>query len=657
MSMIKKVIIGLVIAALVAGGTAGGLSYMKKANQQEVMVVSVDSVADDYYMPSTTLDGTITSNVSQQIKIDKDVIIDQVYVNKGDSVKKGDKLITFDMTLVEMELNIARLKKQQQEQDMNKAVNRLNSLKNGGPVQDTDASPVDADKLGNTSGDNTVDNMAMTSGRINGNYLAYALPVYYVASAFTDMDEDETQSGEEPMGQSVSEDVLSSDDSDTLSSSNGQTQQQTVINNGEVIYNEPGENLSSGSSDLGSSSTPEATPTPDILDPTELNRLTDGDAPFYMTLDYNTEPFTGTGTKEDPYVFLCSSAKGKVTLMGSFFNKMAGYNEDGTEVIHEGGSWFQLEFHQNDTIADFQDRKLSCTGYYYVDGSLLSKPVYMFAETELTLEEASRYETDEIPDDSDNNVPSGDDSGSGTTLTRAEAIKIQKSRIASLKLDIQESDIKISKLEKKSNNREVYSKLDGTVVYVGDPVTGTSTEEAFLKVKSKEGFYVKGSVSELLLDHVREGTMLNCSSYDSGSFEAKVIEVSDYPVSGNNYWGDGNPNVSYYTYTAEILDQSLQFSDQSWVSVTLQEDTSAEGSIVLSKAFVRTENGTSYVYKDDNGVLKKQIVLLGGSVNGGYSVRVKGGLSREDKIAFPYGKTAKDGVKTKEATLEEMYGY
>ena len=203
MSMIKKVIIGLVIAALVAGGTAGGLSYMKKANQQEVMVVSVDSVADDYYMPSTTLDGTITSNVSQQIKIDKDVIIDQVYVNKGDSVKKGDKLITFDMTLVEMELNIARLKKQQQEQDMNKAVNRLNSLKNGGPVQDTDASPVDADKLGNTSGDNTVDNMAMTSGRINGNYLAYALPVYYVASAFTDMDEDETQSGEEPMGQSV----------------------------------------------------------------------------------------------------------------------------------------------------------------------------------------------------------------------------------------------------------------------------------------------------------------------------------------------------------------------------------------------------------------------------------------------------------------------
>ena len=654
MSMMKKVIIGLVITALIAAGAAGGLSYMKKANVQEVMVVSVDSIADDYYMPSTTLEGTITSNVSQSVKIDKDVIIDQVYVNKGDSVSKGDKLITFDMTLVEMELNITKLKKQQQEQDMNKAVNRLNSLKNGGPVQESDASPVNADNLGNTSGNTTVDNMAMESGSLGGNYLAYVLPVYYVASAV--MDVEGTGAGEETAGIPVSEDVLSSDESDTLSSNNGQTSQQTVINNGDVVYNEPGEDDLSSGSGSGGVPTPEATPTPDILDPTELNGLTDGDAPFYMTLDYNTEPFTGTGTEEDPYVFLCSSAKGKVTVMGSFFNKMAGYSEDGTELLNEKGSWFQLEFHQNDTIADFQDRKASCTGYYYVDGSLLSKPVYMFAETELTLEEASKYDS-EIPDDNGDYIPSGGDSGSGTTLTRAEAIKIQESKIASLKLDLQETDIKISKLEKKLNNQEVYSRLDGTVSYVGDPVTGTSTEDAFLKIKSKEGFYVKGSVSELLLDRVQEGTMLNCSSYDSGSFEAKVVEVSDYPVSGDSYWGDGNPNVSYYTYTAEIMDQTMQFSDQSWVTVTLQEDSSSGGTIVLSKAFVRTENGTSYVYKDDNGVLKKQTVILGGSVYGGYSVLIKGGLSRADKIAFPYGKTAKDGVKTKEATLEEMYGY
>ena len=45
-----------------------------------------------------------------------------------------------------MELNIAKLKKQKLEQDLNKAVNRLNSLQNGGPVEETDAG-TDADNL------------------------------------------------------------------------------------------------------------------------------------------------------------------------------------------------------------------------------------------------------------------------------------------------------------------------------------------------------------------------------------------------------------------------------------------------------------------------------------------------------------------------------
>ena len=63
------------------------------------------------------------------------------------------------------------------------------------------------------------------------------------------------------------------------------------------------------------------------------------------------------------------------------------------------------------------------------------------------------------------------------------------------------------------------------------------------------------------------------------------------------------------------------------------------------------------ITKDDNGVLKKQIVQSGGNVNSGYSVLIKGGITREDKIAFPYSSSAKSGVKTREGTLEELYGY
>ena len=72
----------------------------------------------------------------------------------------------------------------------------------------------------------------------------------------------------------------------------------------------------------------------------------------------------------------------------------------------------------------------------------------MYAETEFTLDEASKYDKNdnEIPDDSGD----GDDGTDGTTMSREDAIKIQKNKIASLKLDIEENNLKITKLENKN---------------------------------------------------------------------------------------------------------------------------------------------------------------------------------------------------------------
>ena len=66
-------------------------------------------------------------------------------------------------------------------------------------------------------------------------------------------------------------------------------------------------------------------------------------------------------------------------------------------------------------------------------------------------------------------------------------------------------------------------------------------------VKSKDGFCVTGKISELMLDQMKEGTLLQCTSYNSGSFEAKVLNVSDYPVDSSNayYGGDSNPCLLY----------------------------------------------------------------------------------------------------------------
>ncbi|MBD8968060.1 MAG: efflux RND transporter periplasmic adaptor subunit [Ruminococcus sp. SR1/5] len=686
MKVVKRIIVGVLIAALASAGIYTGLMHVKESKVTEVPVTSVSNLMTDWYS-ETTLDGTITTNVAQNVNMDKDMIIEKIYVSQGDDVKKGDNLISFDMTLVEMELNIAKLKLQKQEQDLTKAQNRLTSLQNGGPIEDSTDSTDDTELNstdGNTGDSNMTstdipsdgsgdDEMQSTTGSlgtaVDGSYLASASQPLHL-SAFTDtasvseesqeadvIDGEEAAARETSDGEQLDEDEDSSDDGLIMDPS----------------YQDPAvDDITDGETpdlNAGDDSTPSVSPTPtptlgpnELPDPNateeEIPGITDGEPQFYQKLDYTSQPFTGTGTEDDPYVFLVSSAKGKVTVMGSFFNRMAGYSEDGTKVVQKGGSWFQLEFHENDTIADFEDRKLSCTGYYLIDGSLLENPVYMYAETEFTLDDAMKYDDtgddDEIPDDSGD----GDDSTDSTTMTREDAIKIQKNKVSSLKLDIEESNLNITKLENKVKNKLVTSKLDGTVAYIGDEATGSYNGDAFLKVKSKDGFYVTGTVSELMRDQMKEGTLLQCTSYDSGSFEAKVLNVSDYPVDSSNnfyYGGDSNPNVSYYTFNAEITDQSLQFTDQDYVTISLKANKLSKGSLVVMKAFIRTENGTSYVYKDVKGTLKKQQVTVGSIVNSGYYAIVTSGLKSDDLLAFPYGNTVQEGAKTKEVTLDDMY--
>ena len=686
MKVVKRIIVGVLIAALASAGIYTGLMHVKESKVTEVPVTSVSNLMTDWYS-ETTLDGTITTNVAQNVNMDKDMIIEKIYVSQGDDVKKGDNLISFDMTLVEMELNIAKLKLQKQEQDLTKAQNRLTSLQNGGPIEDSTDSTDDTELNstdGNTGDSNMTstdipsdgsgdDEMQSTTGSlgtaVDGSYLASASQPLLL-SAFTDtasaseesqeadvIDGEEAAAGETSDGEQLDEDEDSSDDGLIMDPS----------------YQDPAvDDITDGETpdlNAGDDSTPSVSPTPtptlgpnELPDPNateeEIPGITDGEPQFYQKLDYTSQPFTGTGTEDDPYVFLVSSAKGKVTVMGSFFNRMAGYSEDGTKVVQKGGSWFQLEFHENDTIADFEDRKLSCTGYYLIDGSLLENPVYMYAETEFTLDDAMKYDDtgddDEIPDDSGD----GDDSTDSTTMTREDAIKIQKNKVSSLKLDIEESNLNITKLENKVKNKLVTSKLDGTVAYIGDEATGSYNGDAFLKVKSKDGFYVTGTVSELMRDQMKEGTLLQCTSYDFGSFEAKVLNVSDYPVESSNnfyYGGDSNPNVSYYTFNAEITDQSLQFTDQDYVTISLKSNKLSKGSLVVMKAFIRTENGTSYVYKDVKGTLKKQQVTVDSIVNSGYYAIVTSGLKSDDLLAFPYGNTVQEGAKTKEVTLDDMY--
>ena len=168
-----------------------------------------------------------------------------------------------------MELNIAKLKKQKLEQDLNKAVNRLNSLQNGGPVEETDAG-TDADNLNsktgrtdNDTGDDDMkpDDTLSSATDMSGNYLAAAMHPFLL-SAFTDGDAVDNAGSDN----SSSKSDLPGDDASTDTGNTGGSSDGTSADHDIPVYTDPSANgFSDGEKDdfnSGKNDMPELSPTP-----------------------------------------------------------------------------------------------------------------------------------------------------------------------------------------------------------------------------------------------------------------------------------------------------------------------------------------------------------------------------------------------------------
>ena len=117
----------------------------------------------------------------------------------------------------------------------------------------------------------------------------------------------------------------------------------------------------------------------------------------------------------------------------------------------------------------------------------------------------------------------------------------------------------------------------------------------------------------------------------------------------------GNPNASYYPFRV-FIDGSADLQEGSYVSVTYSA-AEAENGIYLENPFLRTDEGEPYVYvRGKNGRLEKRTVTTGKSLWGSYT-EIRSGLTADDYIAFPYGKTVKPGAATQESDLSALYGY
>ena len=238
-------------------------------------------------------------------------------------------------------------------------------------------------------------------------------------------------------------------------------------------------------------------------------------------------------------------------------------------------------------------------------------------------------------------------------LEKAQAVKEQEVNLKVAKLKL---DKKLAEL----GDGNVYAEFDGTVKTVRDPDEAYNNSEAVVELSGGGGYYVTGTLSEMDLGSVQVGDTVSISSWMTGAAcEGTIVSIDDYPTSNGNNWGDGNSNVSYYPFKVFVTeDANLQPND--YVEIQYQKDTSAEesgSSLYLESMFIRTDNGKSYVMaRGEDGRLEQRWVQTGRDLWGSYT-QIRGGLTVDDYVAFPYGRDVVEGAHTQEATADQLYNY
>lgn len=709
------------IVAFIAAGVLllGGVTVyaVKTSSQSTVKVVSVSDMSGGGGWSDNSLSGNITSDVSQNIYLADSQTVKKIHVKEGDTVKVGDDLLTYDMTLENLDLEMKKLEKQGIELNIEKAKREITKLKNTKPSSDNDNEDPGFD-IPEDPGEEP-ENPSMEPEE--------------PAEAYQEL----TAEAEPYMGEGTVEEpyhfLCAADGAILGSFLNRMAEEQCFfvievregdVSNGELLkiwgQKITEDDFHVADTDRFQVNLEKETDDSDGQLPEDLKAA--------AVLEKGASAYQGDGTEKKPLTYL---VKKDGIVKGSFFLER---KEDGKyfriEVREENGDLIKA-WEQNGADEDFAS-DVKEDGEYLVDLSKKQSGETPGEPTEPTdpSEPTKPGESPEPPEPSnpeekptkpsvlpevtpgENSEPTPEagnpqetagqentvdgmstkknsaairyltvtsvmgsgsrkvittDTGSDTTGsgdvgtsyggTAAEIqqqIKDKEKEIRDYQLDIKEANLEIKDIQKKLNNQTIKSTLNGVVKTVGDPEKESNDGKPLIQVVSSEGLYVQGTVSESKMNKLKVGATLSGYSYDNGvSFTAEVREISPYPSDN----GQDGANASSYPFTAYIADAS-GLSNNSWAELTLLDEGDGQGQgIYLEKPFVRTENGQYYVMKDDGtGHLTKQIVQVGG-IQYGSSYQITGGLSMDDKITFPYGKDVREGAKTEEGTLDDLYNY
>jgi len=583
----KVILIVLVIALVLAGGGFGGWYYLQNRNTEPVNVFPFQYLGmTEYWGDSQESYGPVTTDRIQTVFLSDTQTITEILVQAGDTVKKGDLLMTYDTTLSDLALERERLEVEKLKLQLENAKDELKEIKNMKPMvipkPSTTPEP-EQDKGAALSGDYQISqNKAYDGSSSEKSLILWLRDSASLEDAVFEAVRTQAEAYQEANAPAPTEPPT-----EATEPTQEPTQEPTVP---------PAE-------DADPTEEPAEEPT---AEPTEKPTAE-------PTQEPTTEP---TAPPTVPPVDLTVN-KFFMVVKITDGNMSLGYNKtwQGLQVTKKDGS-FRFQFFDASGVKDHTVVQQTVTAP--------SMPQIDF--------------------------------GSGYTSAQIAQMRAEKEKqIKDLQFQIKmaEADYAIKKTEVDSGT--VVADIDGTVVSLLSEEEAKETMQPIMKLSGGGGFYVEGFVSELEKDNMMIGQEVTINDWNTGmEYTGSVQSVGDFPAR-DGYWnGMGNPNASYYPFTV-FIDESADLQEGSYVNVVYSTATTEQG-IYLENPFLRTEQGNTYVYvRGADGKLEKRQVTTGKALWGSYT-EVLDGLTADDYIAFPYGKTVVEGADTVESDLSELYG-
>lgn len=665
----KTVILTLLITAAVVAACAFGANRIyDRFHGGTVNVYSFTDVGLDAMMveDDSEMEGSVSTDQLQTEYLSDSESVDQVYVKKGQKVKEGDKLFSYDTTLSQLDLQRKDIAVQKQELELTKARKRLaviQTYRAGVPIKNSVADEVGSseDSSIDQDEDEDEDGSELSAAGIR---TASVINLANVTVQHAGDDNDELQ-GLELLGgdgtekspycyywksnfhftndfiEAVSQGKEEAFVRFALDGEDIEFPEDLPLEDGEITVTEPDEETAEEPTDQTDGSDTQT----DGNDGTES---TEEEESEITATEQSARSSTATG---QIVPMTLTTQKPKVTLLG-------GEAEEEPEYF----ACWTMQFQKMGSTYRYIILSINVGGVDRVVADPLPPVTFDEGPPDDFYDNDPGGGSGEIPTDGE--VPDDEmefDDGEGvdsvvyTRTQLAQLLAQAQQEVKTMERELKKLKIEYEKQQIECNESIVYAKVDGIVTTLRDPEK-VGTERAFLKVSGDgAGYKISGTVSELDLSQAVKGASVKVVNEEIGEeYQGTVEEVMTYPTTASYWSSASNSNVSYYPFTVKV-DDSAEFNLDDYITISFDKTEEETSSVYLMKCFIRSEGGKSYIYvAGEDGTLEKRYVTTGKDV-WGYYTEIKSGMTDTDQVAFPYGQHVREGAPTAEASIEALY--